>query len=132
MSIRAVKKALLDRLKEDAVLAPVVFEGVVTSRPNRYVTLFTNSGVREAERFTGAQLTSTQSFTVHSVGTTPDQAQFVAEKVFAQWLDWTPTVAGRVCRRVRHSSSQPVQLDADVSPPLYYCVDEFDVTSTSY
>lgn len=120
----------MDRLKTDAVLAPVVFEGVVKDRPTRYVTFFTNSGFREAERFTGPQVTSTQTFTVHSVGTTADQAQFMAEKVFAAVLDRVLVVPGRVCRRVRHASSQPVQLDTDVTPPLFYCVDEFDVTST--
>lgn len=128
MSIRAVKKALMDRLKEDTVLAPVVFEGVVTNRPNRYVTIFTDSGYRESERFTGGQWTSTQGFTVHSVGTTPDQAQYVAERVFAQLLDHVLVVPGRTCRRIRHASSQPVQQDTDISPPLYYTVDEFDVT----
>jgi hypothetical protein len=46
-----------------------------------------------------------------------------------QQLDYTPTVAGRQCGSLRHAASQPVQIDRDVSPPLYYCVDEFDLTS---
>jgi len=130
VSIRAVKNALLARLRADPVLKDCTYEGVVTTRPARYVTVYSDSGLREAERFTGGQWTSTQSFTVHSVGSTPDQAQFVAEKVFAQLLDHVLVVPERQCRRIRHGSSQPVQLDSAVSPPLWYTVDEFDVTST--
>jgi hypothetical protein len=128
--IREMKNAVLARLRADSELASVVFEGVVTNRPNRYVAVFSDSGWRTAERFTGAQSTSAQSFTVHSVGTTPDQAQFVADRVFTQLLDWTPSVAGRVCRRMRHEASEPVQIDADVTPPLFYAVDVFEVTSS--
>jgi len=132
MSMRAVKNAVLARLREDSALKDRVFEGVVTNRPTRYVTVFSDSGQRSQERFTGGQWASTQTFVIHSVSESPDKAQIEADRVFAKLLDWTPTVEGRRCRRVRHASSQPVQYDTDVSPPLYYCVDEFDVTSTPY
>lgn len=128
--IREMKAAVLARLRQDSVLASSTFEGVVTNRPNRYVAVFSNSGNRTAERFTGSQGTSAQSFTIHSVGTTPDQAQAVADRVFAQLLDWTPTVEGRVCRRMRHEASEPVQIDRDVTPPMFYGVDVFEVTSS--
>ena len=130
MSIRAVKNALLARLREDLTLKNIVFEGVVTARPNRYVAVYSDSGLREAERFTGGQWTSTQSFTIHCVSESPDKAQEIADRVFAQLLDHVLEVPDRRCRRIRHGSSQPVQLDSDVSPPLWYTVDEFDVTST--
>ena len=129
MSIRAVKNAFLDAIREDATLAHIVWEGTVKDRPSRYVSVHTDSGVREVGRFTGPQTTSTQTFTVHSVGETPDKAQEVAERVFAQVLDRVLVVPNRACRRVRHGSSQPAQLSDDVSPALYFCVDEFDVTS---
>lgn len=128
--IREMKAAVLARLRQDSVLASSTFEGVVTNRPNRYAAVFSDSGFRTAERFTGPQGTSSQSFTVHSVGTTPDQAQAIADRVFAQLLDWTPAVEGRVCRRMRHEASEPVQIDRDVTPPMFYGVDVFEVTSS--
>lgn len=127
--IRAHKQAILERLRQDSVLSPVTFEGVVTDRPQRYCTVFTNSGFRTVERLAGPSATATFTFTVHSVGTTPEQAQAVAERVFAQLLDYTPTVTGRLCGRLRHAASQPVQLDTDGGTNLYYCVDEFDITT---
>jgi len=133
MSILAVKNAVLARLREDPELAQSVFEGVVTTapgaaRPNRYVALFTNSGARSASRFTGPSSQSVQTFVLHSVGTKPDQAQFVADRVFAKLLDWTPTVDGLSFRRVTHEASLPLARDDDTSPPLFYQVDEFDLT----
>lgn len=127
--IRAHTAAILARLREDTVLSTVTFEGVVTERPQRYCTVFTNSGYRTVERLAGPSATATFTYTIHSVGSDPQQAQAVAERVFAQLLDYVPTVAGRVSGRLRHAASQPVQLDTDVSPALYYCVDQFDLTT---
>lgn len=127
--IRAHKDAILTRLRQDSVLSTATFEGVVTDRPQRYCTVFTNSGYRSVERLAGPSATATFTYTIHSVGSTPEQAQAVAERVFAQLLDFTPTVANRQCGRLRHAASQPVQKDSDVTPALYYCVDQFDLTS---
>ncbi|WP_223690109.1 DUF3168 domain-containing protein [Leifsonia poae] len=132
--IRAHVNAILARLREDTVLQGFTFEGVVLpdvqeNRPQRYCTIFTNSGYRTVERLSGPSATATFTYTIHSVGTDPQQAQAVAERVFAQLLDYTPTVVGRQCGRLRHAASQPVQVDTDVKPPLYYCVDQFDLTS---
>lgn len=129
MSLRAVKNALLERIEEEPTLSQIVYEGTVLNRPTRYVSVFTDTGYREAERFTGSQSTSTQTFVVHSVGSTPDKALEVAELVQTQLVDHVLQVAGRTCRRLRHESSQPMQLDRDITPELYYCVDEFAVTS---
>jgi len=111
------------------VLADCTFQGVVSDRPDRYVTLFMDSGDWVQERLTGPQSTATFSLTFHSVGSTAEQAQYVAEKVFLQLLGFTPNVPSRECRRIRHVNSQPIQLDRDVSPPIYYCVDQFELTS---
>lgn len=133
MSILAVKRAVLARLREDPELASSVFEGVVTTapgatRPNRYVAVFANSGARSVARFTGPSSLIVQTFIVHSVGMQPDQAQAVADRVFAKLLDWTPQIAGANCRRITHEVSLPLARDDDTSPPLFYQVDEFDLT----
>lgn len=129
MSIRAHKQAILDRLRADPILTDATFEGVVTDRPSRYVAVFIDSGYRYSERLTGAQATADYGVTAHSVGTTPDQAQFVAERVFAQLLGHVLQVPGFRCRRVRHEASQPTQIDRDIDPPLFYAVDVFEFTS---
>lgn len=129
MTIRAHANAVLARLREDSVLSGVTFQGVVTDRPDRYVTMFMDSGDWTQQRLTGPQGTATFGMTFHSVGTTAEQAQFVAEHVFDKLLGYTPNVPARACWRIRHVSSQPVQLDQDVNPPLYYCVDVFNLTS---
>jgi hypothetical protein len=128
--IRAHANAIVARLKEDQILAAATFQGVVTNRPARYCTVFIDSGARAVERFNGLQSEATFGVTVHSVGTTAEQAQLVAERVMAQLLDYRPTVTGRDCRRLRHVSSVPVDLDTDTTPPLYYSVDQFDLTSS--
>lgn len=128
MSIRTVTAAVVARLEADTALTGSVFVGLVTDRPDRYVALFPTSGHRTQSRLTGPSRLSTMTFTVHSVGSTADQAQAVTDHVFAQLLDWTPTVDGINARRLVHASSQPIQRDDDVSPSLFYCVDDFDLT----
>lgn len=127
--IRAHKNAVLARLREDAILADSTFEGEVSARPARYCTVYVDSGFRQVERFTGGSGVADFSFTIHSVGSTQEQAQLVAERVFAQLLDWTPTIAGRNSRRMRHVASRPVAYDTDIDPPLYFAVDVFDLTT---
>lgn len=127
--IRAHKNAVLARLKLDSVLSTATFDGEVSGTPSKYCVVYVNSGRRESERFSGPSQFATFAITIHSVGTTAEQAQLVAERVFAQLLDWTPTVVGRNCRRIRHAVSRPVDMDKSVSPVLYYAVDVFDLTS---
>jgi hypothetical protein len=128
--IRAHVDAVLERLRADAVLADSTFDGDVTGSPERYCNVYVNNGVRDQTRFTGPQSRAEFSFTIHSVGTDRKQAQLVAERVFAQLLDWTPTVPGRQCLRMRHAVSQPVQKDPDTADPTYwYGFDVFDLIS---
>jgi len=127
--IRAHKQAILERLRADSILTSSTFDGVVTGKPTRYCNVYMNSGARDSYTLTAEQAQATFSFTIHSVGSTPEQAQAVAERVFAQLLDFRPTVPGRSCWRVRHEASQPLQVDRDVDPWLWFCVDVFDLTS---
>lgn len=125
--ILAHTNAVLSLLRADATLAGIVFQGVVTNRPARYVTVYTNNGPREVSRLTGPQSAVTFTYIVHSVGQTPEQAQWVAEKVYLQLVDAVPNVPGRVVSPIRSVSSLSVQIDRDIDPPLWYCVDEFDL-----
>ena len=127
---RAHTDALLARLRADTGLSGVVFEGVVTDRPARYCTVFADQGRHESERLDERQIQSAYRYVIHSIGSTPEQARWVGERVFAQLFDWRPVIPGRTCWRARHVGGQAMQIDRDVSPPLWFVVDEFELRST--
>jgi len=130
VSIRDHAAALKARLEADSVLSGSTFEGVVSNRPQRYCTFFLTSGIRYSDRLSGPDSSADFTVTVHSVGQDPTQAQAVAERVFAQLLNFTPAVEGRSCTRLEHvPSTMPTQLDDTVDPGLYFNVDEFSFTS---
>lgn len=128
--IRDHVNAVLIRLRQDAILSGCTFQGLVTDRPNKYCAVFANSGTRAVERLTGPESQATFSFVIHSVGRQPDQAQLVTERVFAQLLDYTPIVPGRVAGRLRHVDSEPLQFDPDAPPGYFYTVDVFEYTTS--
>lgn len=68
-------------------------------------------------------------YTVRSVAPTPDGARAVATKAFAQLVGATLTIEGRSCRPIRHTGSDPLQPDDSISPPIYYCDDEYTLNS---
>lgn len=127
--IRDTAAAIKARLEQDPVLATCTFEGIVTNKPQRYASFFLNSGVRYGDRLSGPDVSADFTLTVHSVGTDPFGAQAVAERVLAQLLNYKLQVPGRDCSLLRHSASIPVGSDDQVSPSLYYGVDEFSFTS---
>lgn len=130
MTIRQHKTAVLTRLREVPSMVDKVFEGRVPARTEAYAALYTNTGRYPQDRFTGPQgATVTYTYWLHSIGSTPDQAQAIAERVLRQLLNWRPTIAGYGCSRMIHRASQPIQLDDTIRPPLFYCVDQFDLTS---
>lgn len=127
--------AVLARLRADAWLTAATFDDEVTpeERPQRYALVTSNAGVQTAQRLTQAVKATTArreiTYTIRSVGTTRAQAIAVADRVAAQLLGFIPTVSGRRCWPIRHAISRPAQKDTDPNPPLWYCVDEFDLTS---
>lgn len=106
-----------------------VFEGVVIDRPELYCTVFTNTGIADTnDRMSALASRRTIRYTVHSVGKTPDQAQWVADRVADCLVNFKPVVAGWRCDRLRHESSQTTLIDRDVpGNTVYYAVDEFDL-----
>ena len=129
MTIRLHVNAVLARLREDSILATCTYQGVVDDRPTRFIAVFPDAGFREQSRYTGGQIQETYSFTIHSVGQTPEQAQLLAERVYAQLLGAKLTIAGRVCRPMRSVVSRPIQVDRDVTPVMHYSVDVFELTT---
>jgi hypothetical protein len=114
----------------NAELGADVFEGEVLNGPERYASVWPSNGIRAAERLDLAQIQISPTFTVHSVGKTPSQARWVADRVTLQVLGVRPTVPGRKCWPIRLAASQPIQLDRNINPHLWYGVDVFQFTST--
>jgi hypothetical protein len=101
--------------------------GALYARP--YVVVYGDLGALDGplgDRF--ADLS--QTLTVHGVGNGPEQAQWVADKARAALLTTPVTVAGRSTLYVSHTTSQPVQRDDDVQPPLFYEVDQYTLSTT--
>lgn len=99
-----------------------VFEGTVTDRPTKYVSVFSRES-RAVGRFTGPHSVLTNEFVVHSVGQTPEQAKWVRERMLEKVLDKTFVIEGWRNGRVQYVTSQPLGIDKDPSPPLFYTVD---------
>lgn len=129
--IRAHKNAVLTRLRQDTLLAGRTYEpDEIIKGAEAYCVVYSDNGWQEQSRLTGPLARVTYTYTIHSVARTQDAAQKLAESVYAQLLNWTPTVTGRKCWRIRPAASQPVRKDDDARIiPLYYGVDVFELTS---
>lgn len=127
--IRAHKAPVFARLRADSILSTATFDGEVTNRPSRYCSVYMNGGLRDSERLSGPSAFADFRITIHSIGSTVEQCQLVQERVMAQLIDYTPPVAGRNPRRLRHVASVEVEMDTDIDPPLYIARDVFEWTT---
>lgn len=69
-------------------------------------------------------------YQVTSVGVTRAQAAFVADKARHALLEHSPIVAGRDVLLVEWSMGRPAERDDDVTPPLFYAIDIYTLTTT--
>ncbi|OJX72829.1 hypothetical protein [Leifsonia sp. 71-9] len=127
--IRAHVDAFLAQIRLDDELADTTFDGDVTGTPDRYCVVTFNSGDRYGDRLTGPEVAATFRAGVRSVGATRDQAQFVAERVFAQVMNVHLEVPGRQLGLIRHAGGQPTTKDDTVTPPLFVATDFFEFDS---
>lgn len=116
--------AVFARLRSDAQLADAVFEGTVTDPPARYVSVFAPLGSDSSDRLGGVSNVNDTTYTVHSVATTAEQAKWVGRRVVGLLTDYAIPGVGRLT----HPVSLPPRLDRDANPPLWYLVDQFDLT----
>lgn len=98
-----------------------------------YAVLWADSGIRTGTKLTTGSDRADLLTTVVSVGSTEEQAGWVAERVFTALLDQTPTITGRGCAPITHETSDPLRRDSDVVQPggsvTYEQVDVFRLTS---
>jgi hypothetical protein len=117
---------VLARLRSDTQLANAVYEGTVTTPPARYVSVFAPIGRDTSDRLGGVSNVNDTTYTIHSVGTTVEQAKWVARRVAALLTDHVIPGVGRLT----HPVSREPQLDRDANPPLWYLVDQYDLTDS--
>lgn len=98
-----------------------------------YVVLFGGGpDTLNDERVTKQQEVTSDSvtvYTVRSVSTTPAGVRSALEHVLTQLVGFIPTVEGRVCDAVQLTHSVDVQPDASVKPILFFCDNEFSLSS---
>lgn len=114
----------LARLRSDAQLANAIYEGTVTSPPERYASVFSGLGSDSTDRLAGPSNVNDTTYIVHSVGRTIEQAKWVGRRTSALLTDYVIPGVGRIT----HPVSRPPQLDKDGPVPLWYLVDEYDLT----
>jgi hypothetical protein len=106
-------------------------DGSVVNAP--YVVVHPADGTDNTDRLAGPATTQHPRWTIHSVGTTTDQAKWVAEqikaKIIVAGIGITPTIEGESAGAFWYSSPLPVQTDDDFTPPLHYHVAECGFSS---
>jgi len=123
-------QALLDRLKSDAQLIEVVFEGDVDGDPERYINVWHDSGFFEPRSILGEHQDVDITFTLHAVGFERWQAVWVDGRILSLLNDFRLTVQGRRCWRLSPAGTQPVEKDTTVSPPRFLAVRRYTLHST--
>lgn len=127
--VRAHLNAFLDQLRLDSILQGATYADKVTGSPELYCVVNLNNGDRFGDRSTGADESAIFRAGVRSVGRTRDQAQLIAEHVFAQAMNVRLVVPGRILTRIKHGGGQPTQEDDSVNPPLWFASDIFTFRS---
>ena len=138
--------AIFARLRGDEQLADAVFEGTVKNPPKRYVSIFAPIGSDSSDRLAGPSNVNETTYTIHSVATTVEQCKWVARRVQALLTDHTVEAAYpsddlypsddffptdfQWAGRITHPVSLPPRLDRDANPPLWYVVDQYDLTQS--
>jgi len=99
-----------------------------------YVVIHPADGTDDSDRLAGPSVTQHPRFTIHSVGSTYEQAVWAAEKVKAVLvvggIGVTPAIAGERSGSFWYSVPQAVQTDNEVNPPLVYHTAECGFIST--
>jgi len=111
-------------------LAPLV-AGKPQTGP--YAVFYSQPGTDRQTRLTGPAFEQNPRWTIHCVGSTADQAEWVNEQVkgalIVNGFGVVPTIAGENPGRFWYSNPQPVQRDDDSTPPLFYVVAETGFSS---
>jgi len=115
-----------------------VVDSVLTSSTGElvratYVVLFGGGpDSLDDDRLTAPQVAASDAeygYTARCVSVTADGARTLAGRVFMA-VGGVPVVAGRACGPLGFEGSEPVQVDNNISPPLFYIDVELSLTSS--
>ena len=99
-----------------------------------YVVIHPADGRDDSDRLAGPSVTQHPRFTVLSVGKSPDEAAWIAERLKAVLIvggiGVVPIVPGERSGTFWYSSPQPIQVDTDAFPPLIWHTAEVGFEST--
>lgn len=73
---------------------------------------------------------TTSEYQVTSIGVTRAQASFVADKARHTMLEQTLAVPGRCVQLVEWSQGRNAERDDDVTPPLFYAIDIYSISTS--
>ncbi|MGS2645833.1 hypothetical protein [Streptosporangium sp. G12] len=123
---RSLVKALLAMLNTAlGATCPVYWAEAPDARPAKYAVMYPDTGMKSAFHRT---LTNNGPdelrYQITSVGTDPEQAMWVADKVAYALLTAVPTVAGRRVWPAIEEDSQPIRRD-DASTGLFYATAQY-------
>lgn len=105
-----------------------VYDGIVPDRPALpYVVAWITPPRHESDRMTGDQLNADNVFQTTASGLTPESVRIVVGNLHRALVDARVAVEGRNSQRIKHLTSQPIRPDEDVSPPLFYGVDQWSL-----
>lgn len=69
-------------------------------------------------------------YTVRSVSTDAATVRAMQTKVLTKLIGFIPTVANRVCSAMELTDSNDVEVDDNVTPPLFFADDEYELRSS--
>lgn len=97
----------------------------------RYAVLYAAPGLRSSEDLGRTADRLTDRWQVTSVGTTPEQVDWVAVRCRDALVDEPFVVGGQQVAPVEHTSSSPVRRDDDIpGGELFYAVDTYALIGT--
>jgi hypothetical protein len=95
-----------------------------------YVTLYPDTGGREAIDLADANPMQTWTIRTTVTGDTLEQVNLGMEKVAGRLEGVRPVITGRNCSRIKKLLTRPVERDDDVSPARFYAVADWRWHST--
>lgn len=100
-------------------------EGDPHPLPLPYIMIFCDNGQYTSENLSQHDEQFYFNYTVHYVGETFQQVNWLADEFYAQWHMWRPEIAGLRFFKMKPNFSTPDNTNDAVKPPLLYRVDEW-------
>ena len=111
-----------------------VYDGEVptgATEADRYVVVFMTTPRQESGRLSADRSLREYTATTMSVGTSPNECRWVAEKVHAALTRKRPAVANVVTAPITLITAGQVRKDTGVNPPVWICTDVWRFSATA-